>query len=666
MMHRVVWLAVLPLALIIANLAEAGFRCGGCSDPCRPVRSHFGCGLRGASHSHSVACGNSAQGDCGIGSGYAVTGGYATNSYSVVEASPASCGAVAADGSYGMSYAPSVATYAPSVMNYAPMQSAVVAGPQIVCEPITGYRTVMESTFVTETQYVTAMETKQETRKRVKQVSKTVPVTVEDFRTKVTMVPTKETKTIEYSVLVPEQSTKTVDVTVSVPVWNEVSESYIVKVPVISDVQETYNVNVARLKDETFTYNVFVPQTEMVTKMQTITNVVPVVKTKVIQRTVPSYSTQSVTKDYGHWETIVEEVAGSSYGATQVVQVVQAAPMMTYAAPVASYATSCGNAAMTTVVSGGGCGNGMFASSSSGCGCAHKARACGCANRSSNCGCGAPAASSACGCGGGNAIVSGNVVYGNSIATDCGTAVASAPAMTTATRRVWVPSVATEDVPVVTNTVQNEEVSYTVYEQQSTQIPYECAYVMYRPEPRTGTKKVVEYVSEPRTRTRKVINYTEEPRTRTRRVLSYTTQTKQETYPVVTYKTEKKTKEISFTVNVPTQSVEPFQTTRYETVTEDVLEEYTVNVQVPTSKEVQVQVCKMVPKLVAYTFNPCAGNATGVLTSGSVGGCGCGVSAPAVTLNYATATTIISAPTNGCNCSNAMGVLAAPCGCSKQ
>ena len=131
--------------------------------------------------------------------------------------------------------------------------------------------------------------------------------------------------------------------------------------------------------------------------MQTVTNAIPVVKTRTVQRTLPSYSTQSVTKDYGHWETVVEEVAGSCYGVGQAMATGLAR----------SYAV---------------------------------------------------------------------------------------PAMTTTTRRVWVPSVVTEEVPVVTNTVQNEEVAYTVYEQQSTQVPYECAYVVHRPEQRTGTKKVVEYV----------------------------------------------------------------------------------------------------------------------------------------------------------------------------
>lgn len=613
----------------MVNLADAGFRCGGCSDPCRPARAHFGCGSGSA-------------GSCG--------GGYASG-YSVVEASPASCGAVRADGSYGMAYAPMVIA-APS-MGYGQSQSNVVMqapcqtvmqgpmaiAPQVVCEPVTGYRTVMESTFVTETQYVNAMETKQETRMRVKKVSKSVPVTVDDFRTKTIMVPTTENKTIEYTVLVPEQSTKTVDVSVTVPVWNEVSENYTVKVPTISDVSETYNVNVARLKDESFTYNVFVPQTETVTKMQTVTNAVPVVKTRTVQRTVPSYSTQSVTKDYGHWETVVEEVAGSCYGAAQVVSEAPAmyysTPAMNYSASAMSYSNGCGNAVMATTVSGGGCGNGIFG----------RSRGCGCARKSSGCGCGARASGSC----------------GTASSCGCGTAVAAAPATTTTTRRVWVPSVVIEEVPVVTDSVSSEEVAYTVYEQQSTQIPYDCAYVVYRPEQRTGTKKVVEYVSEPRTRSRKVVSYTDEQRTRTRRVLSYTTQTKQETYPVVTYRTEKKTKDISFTVNVPTQTVEPFQTTRYETVSEDVVEEYVVSVQVPTTKEVQIQICKMVPKLVAYTFNPCAnvggsigGSTVGTTMDGSVVGCGCGASVP------------VSSPSNGCNCGAAIsGPAASTCKCAR-
>ena len=630
MKHRVTWLSVIPLAVAMVNLAEAGFRCGGCSDPCRSV------------HSASAGCGQAISVNR-MGTMDGCSTGSHSSHYSLVQAGPGSCGTVAADGSYAMSYsAPTMAVNAQS-MSFptavqAPCQSnSIAAAPQIVCEPVTGYRTVMESTFVMETQYVPSMETKQETRTRIKKVFKTVTVTVDDYRTKTVMVPTNETKTIEYSVLIPEQSTKTVDVQVTVPVWNEVSENYTVKVPTISDVQESYNVNVARLKDESFTYDVSVPQVEKVTKMQTVTNAVPVVKTRTVQRTVPSYSTQSVTKDYGHWETVVEEVAGSCYGAAQVAL----APAMSYAMPTTGCSNGCGNASMaTTVVSGGGCGNAMF-SGSQACGSPCQKSSCGCVSPcSTSCG---STTGSACG---GNAIVGGNVVCGGTTVNGCAQSVAAAPATRTASRRVWIPSVVTEEVSVVTNTFKNEDVSYTIYEQQSTEVPYECAYVTYRSEQRTGTKKVVEYVPEPRTRTRKVVNYNDEQRTRTRRVLSYKTETKQESYPFVTYRTEKRTKDISFTVNIPTQTVEPFQTTRYETVAEDVVEEYTVSVQVPTTKEVQVQVCKMVPKLVAYTFNPCA-NAS---VSGSQTGAGCGCGNPAPVASPSANCGCASAAISNCNC----------------
>ncbi len=125
------------------------------------------------------------------------------------------------------------------------------------------------------------------------------------------------------------------------------------------------------------------------------------------------------------------------------------------------------------------------------------------------------------------------------------------------------------------------------------------------PEQRTGTRKVVDYTTETRTRNRKVVQYNEETRTRTRKVMSYQTQTKTESYPYVSYKTEKRTKEVSFTMQVPEQVVEPYQETRYEQVSEQVVEEYQVQVAVPTMKEAQVQVMRMVPKLVPYTYTPC-------------------------------------------------------------
>lgn len=185
---------------------------------------------------------------------------------------------------------------------------------------------------------------------------------------------------------------------------------------------------------------------------------------------------------------------------------------------------------------------------------------------------------------------------------------ACAPATQMVSRRVWVPSIVTENVPVVESQTSTEQVAYTAFETQTEQVPFECTYVVYAPEQRSGTRQVVDYVNETRTRSRKVVQYSEETRTRTHRELSYTQQTRTETIPYVTYTTEKRTKEVTFTVNVPQTKTEPFTTTRYDTVCEEVTEEYTVRVAVPSSKEVQVQSCRMVPKLVPITIYPCSGN----------------------------------------------------------
>lgn len=511
-----------------------------------------------------------------------------------------------------------------------PSSQAIASAPQVLCEPITGYRTVMESTFVTETQYINTTEVRQETRQRVRQVTKSVPVTYEDYRIKSVAVPRTETKTVEYSVLVPEQSTKTVSVKVSVPEWSDVTDTYKVKVPILSEVQETYQVKVPRLRDETFTYTVYVPQTESVTKMQTVTNAVPVVKTRTVQRTIPKYTTQTVTKDYGHWETVVEEVAGSGYS-------VSAAPAE----------LGCGQ--MSSAVVGGGCGSAMFATGSTGCApvAANRCRPLVRCGRPA-----VPSCSTGCGCGTSfpsTAISScyngvGSSVVGSAIGDGCSSSAVNTAPVTT-TRRVWVPNVVTEEIQVATNEVVTEEMAYTVYEQQSTEVPYECTYLVYRPETRTGTKKVVDYVSEDRVRTRKVVSYVDEERTRTRKVVNYRMETKEEVYPVVTYRTEKRTKDVTYTVNEFEQVVEPYTATRMETVVEDVLEDYTVSVQVPVVKEVQVQVCKMVPKLVPYTFNPCASGSTSSMGGQVIGGS--------------------TESANGCGggCGSAVKVGTAGCGC---
>ena len=141
---------------------------------------------------------------------------------------------------------------------------------------------------------------------------------------------------------------------------------------------------------------------------------------------------------------------------------------------------------------------------------------------------------------------------------------------------------------------------------------------------------------------RKVVKYEEEKRTRTRKELDYTTVKKSVTVPHVSYTTEARTKEVSFTYNVPEYTTEAYETTRYDRVAEEVVEEYTVCVPYTVSEERQVQVCKMVPKLVATVINPCdcaAGTATAAAAGATTAsGAGCGCSAPAATA---------SAP---CNC----------------
>ena len=198
----------------------------------------------------------------------------------------------------------------------------------------------------------------------------------------------------------------------------------------------------------------------------------------------------------------------------------------------------------------------------------------------------------------------------------------------------------TETVPVTTSSTQSQTVHYTVYEQQSTQVPYQCTKLVYQAEQRTGTKQSVNYVDETRSRMRKVVKYNEEKRTRMRKKLSYQTVTKTETVPHVSYTTEQRTKEVSYTYNVPEYTNEAYQVTRNDRVCEEQVEEYTVCVPHVVTKEQKVQVCKMVPRLVEEVINPCCGGC-GAPAASSCGGCG----APAA---------------SGCGCA---APAAAPCGC---
>ncbi len=549
--------------LAVQAHADCGLRCGGCSDPC--IAYSTAGGVSSCSGCAMVAAGN----PCGA------------------------CGSV--------SY-PALQTYSNCLTSggtsyAAPLGEVAVPPPSTLlgCGPVQSYKVVMEPEYFTETKLVPTTEYQDEIRYRTRTVPRQVKVEYEDYRTTTELVSKTETKTVEYSVLVPKTEEKTVDLVETVPVWNEVIEDYTVRVPTVVEVPEEYTVRIPQLRDEDFTYTVYVPQSQTQTKVQTVTNAVPVVKTRTVQVSRPVVRMETVTRDYGRWEVRVEEVAHSAYS------------MPTPSTP----SLSCSG------ISTGGCG--VYSGSCGACG------GCGrCYSRSSN-GC---RTATACGVCGGCGVTSysrnsglGTICDGNmaETAVSCGTS--------TVSRRVWVPNVVTEEVPVTEMVTETQVVSYTAFEQQTEQIPYECTYLVYVPEQRTGTRKVVEYVDETRTRTRKVVEYNEEARTRTRKELSYKQETKTQTVPYVTYTTENRTKEVSYVVKVPETKVEPITRTRYDTVNEEITEEYTVRVPVASAKEVQVQVCRMVPKLVPTTIYPCCGDSgvgSGTSMGYPAGAVGCG------------------------------------------
>ncbi len=572
------WIASL-VCMSAAMLASAGTSqagncvpCGGCSDPCAASAS---------THAAGCQCGGTALAAGCLGAG----------------------AAGALDG----------ATFTPDLGPVA----------EQLCQPIQGYKVVMESQYVTESRPVLVWKTREETRYRTKTVYNTVPVTETKYRTKTVNVPKTETKTVTYSELVPVKTEKTLEVTETVPVWKEAPEEYTVRVPQLVEVPEKYTVKVPKLQEETFTYTVNVPQVVTEQRVHTVMNAVPVTKTRTVQVCVPTTSMQEVTKDYGHWE---EQMVPAP-----------AATMAAGGGP-GSYARRGGSSGRGGLLSrlfghhhgrSGGCGSGCASS----CAPAPACSSCGTANCG---GCGATSASglaAGAGCTGpdcaGAAAAGAGAAGAGAGAAGAGVGgvgMAGSANCPMVIKKVWVPNVVTEQVPVTTQSMQDQVVSYTVYEQQATQVPYECAKLVYSPESRTGTRKVCVYGDEERTRMRKVVKYTNETRTRTRKQLTYENVTKTITYPHVTYTAEQRTKEVSYTYNVPECSTEAYTVCRYDRVPEEQIEEYTVCVPYCEMQEQQVQVCKMVPRLVEDVLNVCCDDEASVAAGacGGDGGAGCG------------------------------------------
>lgn len=575
---------------------------GGCSDPC----ASGACGQQTRS---CVGCGSVRHGNVGHRSAYVVSG-YQPHVHSHSGACQ-TCGMTATT-----SFVPQM-----QASGYSVSSTDVAVAPQLAasgqaavdCGAVTSYQVVLQPEYFTETRPQAVTEYRDETRYRTRTIARQVPVEVQDYRTRTVMVPKTESKTVEYQVVVPKTGEKTVEVVDTVPVWNEVAEKYTVRVPEVVDVSEEYTVQVAKLHDQVFNYTVYVPQVQREQKTQRVTNVVPVTKSRTIQVNRPVTRMKQQSKDYGHWEVRVESAPQPAAASCDVIH------SASYGCGSAIQMGGCGSSA-STCSSCGGCGSTVMST------CYGYARiSCGSCG-----GCGISSCCAANTCGGGRGLAGG-----------CGSQMQS-----TTSRQVWVPNVVIESVAVTENVLENQVINYTAFEQHVEEVPYECTYMVYAPEQRSGTRQVVQYVPETRTRVRKVVKYNEEERTRMRKELSYEQRTKSQTIPFVKYVTENRTKEVSYTVNIPETKVEPFTRTKYETVQEELSEAYTVRVPVTVYKDVQVQVSRMVPKLVPVTIYPCSGNMSGQST---VHGGGCTNCLPA---------TSPAAPSAGCpSCGN----VAAPC-----
>jgi hypothetical protein len=162
------------------------------------------------------------------------------------------------------------------------------------------------------------------------------------------------------------------------------------------------------------------------------------------------------------------------------------------------------------------------------------------------------------GCGGcGCADACGSVGY------DAG----CAPAVTQQIQRVWKPDLVTEQIPV------------TVWRNEVVEEPYEYHVTVYHPEVRQQKVKVCEVV------------------------------------------TQEKQQEVQVTVCVPERRDAVRNVTTYRTVSEPQVQRYTVQVPYTVQKEVDVQVCRLVPKTVLYRVPV---EMVGPSVCGGCGGYGCG------------------------------------------
>ncbi|RMF59604.1 MAG: hypothetical protein D6743_16055 [Calditrichaeota bacterium] len=143
---------------------------------------------------------------------------------------------------------------------------------------------------------------------------------------------------------------------------------------------------------------------------------------------------------------------------------------------------------------------------------------------------------------------------------------------TTVCRNVWVPNIVKQEVEV------------TVCKPQIVEEQYEYDVIVCKPEQRTYTVKVCSYEPQQRTYTAKVCSYRQEVRTRRVKLCSYEPQ--------------KVTRTVEYVVCVPQTREQVCNVTTYKTVAEERTGTCTVLVPHQVEKEVEVKVCRMVPKKV--------------------------------------------------------------------
>ncbi len=425
------------------------------------------------------------------------------------------------------------------------------------CAPCYTYeqveKTVMRPTMVTETRKISVVECRSEQRQRTFTVNRCVP----------------ELQTISenFTVMVPERRTRTETYNVCKPVMSTVNQTYTVSVPYQEQRQATRRV--CKLTPTTETRMAMVPETRTRTETFPVCRVVMEAQTRAYTVNVPYQEQRQATRRVCHWTQVSEpRTIRVDRGHYETVAPQPCAPQPCAPQP-------CAPPPCAAPCAPPGCAMGPMGPSFGGpaciMNCCFRRRCCG---PYAGPGCGMPM-----GCGG---------------PVGCGAPAACAPAP--CPQQVWVPNIVEEQVTVSVckPVVVEEPYTYTVTlcrQEQRTctvnvprmvqeTVSREVPYTVCVAKPYTVCVNRPTFVDVPYTYTVTLCR----PETRTRAV------------QVCKYVTEQQTREVPYVVCVPKQETRSRQVTVMKYVPESHTENYTVQVPHTVEKEVQVQVCRMVPQ----------------------------------------------------------------------